>query len=112
MLPVTWFGLPEVFLCRQRIAVVLLHRCQNAQIALYAAVVVVNDVVLNHGNKFLTACESFAVIPFPLENAPESFHRAIVDTFGYSGHALLHLRFLQLIVENSVGILKTSVTVE
>ena len=65
MLPVTWFGLPEVFLCHQRIAVVLLQRCQNTQIALYAAVVVVNDVVLNHGNKFLTACEPSAVVPLP-----------------------------------------------
>ena len=90
----------------------LLHRRQHAQVALYPAIVVIGDVVLNHGYEFLTTCESFAVIPFPLENAPEAFHRTVVNALGHSGHALLHLRFLQLIVESSVGVLKTSVTVE
>ena len=46
----------------------LLHRCQHSQITLYAAVVVVSNVVLNHGNKFLTAREPSAVVPFSFEN--------------------------------------------
>ena len=108
----TRFGLPEVFLCRQRITVVFLHRCQNAQIALYTAVVVVADVILNHLHKLLAACEPSAVISFSFQNTPEAFHRAVVNALGNSGHALSHLCFLQFVVECSVCILESSVAVE
>jgi len=109
---VTRLGLPEVFLCRQRIAVVLLHRCQNAQVALYPAVVVVDDIIFNHLHKLLTARKSSAVVPLTLENTPKAFHRAVVNTLGYSGHTLSHLRLLQLVVEYSVGVLETSVAMK
>ena len=71
LLPVTRSGLPEVFLCCQRIAVVLLHRCQNTQVALNSTIVVVSDVVLNHPNRILTFCKSSAIVSFsfePLQN--------------------------------------------
>ena len=49
----------EVLLCGHEIALVLLHRRQHAQIAQYPAVVVVGDVILNHGNKIFPAREAF-----------------------------------------------------
>ena len=108
----TRYGLPEVFLCSQRIAVVLLHRCKNAQVALYAAVVVIGYVVLNHLHKLLTACKTLTVISLSFQDTPKAFHRSVVNTLGDSGHTLLHLCFLQLAIEYSVCILKTSITME
>ena len=108
----TRFGLPEVFLCRHWIAVVLLHRRQHAQVSLYPAVVVVSDVILNHVHKLLTACESSAVITLPLENTPETFHRAVINALSDTRHALCHAGFFQLVMECSIGILVTTVRVE
>lgn len=79
---------------------------------MYTAVIVVGDIVLNHGNKFFAACESFAIISFSLEDFSEAFHRSVVDALGYSGHTLLHLCFLQFVVEDPVCVLKTSVAVK
>lgn len=67
----------EALLCRHEIAFVLFHWRQNTQAALCPAVVAVEDVILNHLHKRLTACVPSAVIPFPLENAPEAVH--IID---------------------------------
>ena len=102
----------EVLLRRQGISVVLLHRCQNTQVALYPAVVVVADVVLNHRNEFFPACEPSSVVSFPFQDAPEAFHRAVVNALGHSRHTLFHLCFLQLGVEHPIGVLETSVTME
>jgi len=102
----------EVLLCRHEIEFMLLHRRQHAQVALYSAVAIVSDVVLNHGNKLLAACEASSIVPLPLENAPETLHWAIADAFSNSGHALLLLRSFQLAVKSSVGILESSVTME
>ena len=90
----------------------LLHRRQNAQVTLHPAVVVVDNVILNHLYKLLTACKTLAVISLSLQNAPETFHWSVVNALGYSGHALSHLGFLQLVVEYTVCILKTSVAME
>ena len=89
-----------------------LHWCQNPQVALNPAIVVVSDVVLNHLNKILARGKSSAVIPFSFKNPPESLHRSVVDTFCHSGHTLLHLCLLQLIVKRPVCILESSVAVE
>ena len=90
----------------------LLHRCQHAQVALYPAVVVVGDIILNHLHKLLTACKTLAVISLSFQNTPKAFHWTVVNALGHSGHALFHLCFLQLVVEHSVGILETSVAME
>ena len=108
----TRFGLPEVFLCRQRIAAVLLHRRQHAQVSLYPVVVVVGDVILNHLRKLLAACKTPAVISLSFQNTPKAFHWTVVNALGYSGHALSHLCLLQFIVEYSIGVLESSVAVE
>ena len=103
---------PEVLLCRHEITFVLFHRCQNTQVALYPAVVVVSDVILNHLYKLLAACKTLAIIPFSFENAPEAFHRAVINALGNSGHTLLHFCFLQFVIEYPVCVLESSVTVE
>ena len=102
----------EVLLCCHQILFMLLHRCQHTQVALYAAVVVVSDIALNHGNEIVPACKSLAIVSFSLEDSPEPLHRAVVNALGHSGHTLLHLCCLQPVIEGSVGVLKTSVTVK
>ena len=97
----------EVLLCRHEIAFVFFHRCQYTQVALYAAVVVVSDIVLNHGNEIVPACKSLAIVSFSLEDSPETLHWAVVNVLGHSGHTLLHLCCLQLVIEGSVGVKNT-----
>ena len=53
-----------------------------------------------------------AVIAFPLQNAPEALHRAVVNAMRHAGHTLRHARLHKLVVEGTVGVLKTSVAVE
>ena len=55
------------------------HWRQHAQVTLYSSGVVITDVALNHLHEFRFAGEALAVIAFPLQNAPESFHRPIVN---------------------------------
>lgn len=88
----------------------LLHRHQNAQIALYPAVVVISDVLVDHQSKLLTARGPSAIVSLTLEDSSEPFHRAVVDALGDPGHALLHLCFLQLVVKGSIRILKSMIT--
>ena len=90
----------------------LLHRCEDAKVALYTVVVVVTDVILNHFDKLFLAGKAFAVIAFPFENAPEPFHRPIVNALSYAGHALLHTGFHQFVMEGAIGVLKTPVAME
>ena len=102
----------EVLLCRHEIVFVLLHRRQYAQVTLHTAVVVISDVILNHGNKLIAAREASSVVPLPFEDAPKSFHWSIDEALGNSGHTLLHLCCFQFVVKGTVGILETPITVE
>ena len=53
-----------------------------------------------------------AVIAFPLQNAPESFHRPIVNAVGHTGHTLRHSGLYEFVVEGSACVLEPSVTVK
>jgi len=88
------------------------HRCQHAQLTLYSFGVVITDVALNHLHEFLLAGKALAVIAFPLQNAPESFHRPIVNAVGYTGHTLCHSSLYEFMVEQSACVLETSITME
>ena len=88
------------------------HRCQDAKVALDPAVVIVEDVVLDHPDKGLSAGKAFPVVAFPFQDAPESLYRAIIDTVGHARHALYHPGLFQLVVEDPIRILESSVTVE
>lgn len=53
-----------------------------------------------------------AVIAFPLQNAPEALHRAVINAMRHAGHTLRHFRLHELVVESAVGVLESSVTME
>ena len=89
-----------------------LHRCQHAQIALNSSGIVIADVAHNHLHKLLLAGKTPAIVAFPFQDAPEAFHRAIVNTVCHAGHALHHSRLYELLVECSACILVASVAVE
>ena len=70
------------------------------------------DIGLNHLDKFTFAGKPSAVIAFPLQNAPEALHRAVIDAMRHAGHALRHACLHELVVESAVGVLESSVTME
>ena len=90
----------------------LLHRREDTKVALHTMVVVITDVIFDHIDEFFFTGEAFAVVAFTLEDAPESLHWPVVNALGHTGHALLHAGFFQLVVESSVRILETSVTMK
>lgn len=90
----------------------LFQGSQNAQIALNASGVVIADILLHHLNKDAFAGEASAVIAFPLQNAPEALHRAVVNAMRHPGHALRHPRLHKLAAKCAVGVLEPSVAME
>ena len=90
----------------------LLHRSQHAQVALNSPGVVIMDVGHNHLHKFLLTGKTPSIIAFPFQDAPETFHRTIVNTMCHAGHALHHSRLYELLVEYSACVLEASVTME
>ena len=90
----------------------LLHWSNNTQIALHSLGVVIVNVIPNHSNKLLLGGKSLAIIFLALQDAPESLHRAIVNTVGYTRHTLRHTGFFQHMVKGAVCVLETAVTVE
>ena len=91
---------------------VLFHGRQDAEVTLQAFGVVVEDVLLNHLYERFPVSKAPAVVAFALEDAPKALHRTVVNTLGYTGHALCHSGFLQFCMEGAVGILKSSVAME
>lgn len=80
--------------------------------ALNAAGVVVTDITFNHSDKFLLAGKTLAIIAFPLQNAPKSFHWPVVNAVRHTGHALRHPCLLELAVKGSAGVLESPVAME
>ena len=81
------------------------------QIPLDSFGVIVADVVLNSRNQILPGRESPSIVLFALQDAPEAFHRTIVDAVSHSGHTLLHMVFLQPRTKLPARILETSVRI-
>lgn len=90
----------------------LFHGRQDTELALYPASVVIADVILDHIDQSFLAVEPLTVVAFPLEDTPEALHGAIVNAMCNTGHALRHIRFLNLVVKGSVRILESPVTME
>lgn len=90
----------------------LLHRREDAEVALDASVVVVTDIVFNHIDQLFFRGKALDVVPFPLQNAPKAFHRAVVNALSHTRHALLHAGFLQFVMEGAIGILKAPITMK
>ena len=74
--------------------------------------VVVMDITANHFHQFSTIRETLSIITLSLQDAPKSFHRAIVNAAANTRHTLYHASIDQPLVEVSVSILKSTVTVE
>ena len=53
-----------------------------------------------------------AVIHFPFQDAPETFHRTIVNAVSDPGHTLFHVMGVQTHPELGAGILEPAVAVE
>ena len=90
----------------------LLHGRQNVQIPLKSLMVIIVDVVLDHSDKFFSVSETSSIVTFSFQNAPEPFHRSVIDAVRYSRHALRHPGILKFGVKHSVCVLKPSVTVK
>lgn len=101
----------NISICLQ-ITIMLFHRCQNAKVTLETFRVVVMDITANHFHQFSTIRETLSIITLSLQDAPKSFHRAIVNAAANTRHTLCHASIDQPLVEVSVGILKSTVTVE
>ncbi len=90
----------------------LLHWRQDTKISLYTLGVVVAYVGLDHLNKLVFAGKASAVIALSFQNTPEALHWAVVNAVSHSGHALCHTGSLQFVMECSVRILKSAVTMK
>ena len=101
----------NISICLQ-ITIMLFHRCQNAKVTLEMFRVVVMDITANHFHQFSTIRETLSIITLSLQDAPKSFHRAIVNAAANTRHTLYHASINQPLVEVSVSILKSTVTVE
>ena len=90
----------------------LFHRWQNAKVTLETFCVVVMNITANHFHQFSTVREAPSIITLSLQNTPEPFHGTVVNAAANTRHTLCHASIDQPLVEVSVGILKSTVTVE
>ena len=93
----------------------LFDRSQNSESSLVSLVVVIVDIVFDHGYKLLAAVEALTIISLSLQDPPKPFHRTIVYTVSHSGHTLLHMVFLKpcrellaCVLISSVGLMPNS----
>ena len=56
---------------------------------------------LLHSDRGFQYTNRAAVIAFPLQNAPEALHRAVIDAMRHTGHALRHPCLHELVVEGT-----------
>ena len=89
-----------------------LHWRLDEQTVLVTAVVVIVNVVCNHRDEVALACKCVPVVAFSFKDTPESLHRAVVNAAANTGHALRHTGIQQFLVEDSTGVLESTVTVE
>ena len=98
-------------LCSAEKLLVFLQRSQDAQPALQTPGVVIHNVILNHLYQLLAVGKTPSVVALSLQDAPEPFHGAVVNAFGYARHALSHSSGCKFGVEGAVGVLESSVGV-
>ena len=79
---------------------------------LTALVVVVIDELFNCRYEFLVSIKRIEVVHLTFQNAPEAFHRTIIDATTNTGHTLLHFLFVQFCLEQFACILESSVTMK
>ncbi len=89
----------------------LFHGSKYTRVPLESFSAVVLNEILNHRYQTGSVGEAFSVIPLPLQDTPESFHRTVLNTPGNPGHTLSHSGFGQHMVKCAVSILESSVAV-
>ena len=52
------------------------------------------------------------VVHLRFQNTPEAFHRRVIQTTAYSGHALPYTSVFHLLTKGTTGILNAPITVE
>lgn len=90
----------------------LFHRRQDAELSLHPAGIVIANIALDHLDQIPLAGKTPAIVAFPLQNAPEALHGAVVDAFADAGHTLGHPGLLELVVKGSARVLEPSVAVK
>ena len=90
----------------------LLQWREDAKVALNAPVVIVTDIILDHIYQLFLAGKAFAVVTLPFQDAPETLHWPVVNALRHARHALRYSSLFKLVMEGSVGILKSSVIME
>ena len=89
---------------------VKLHRCHAMKALLVPLGIIEMDIFLDGGSQRLLARKFSQIVHLGFQDSPESFHRTIINTFCNPGHALRHSGSFQFIMEASICILKSSVT--
>lgn len=75
------------------------------------AIVIVN-IFFYHGYKLFPAGKLSAIVALTFQNAPESFHRTVINALADSGHTLGHACITELGIKSAVCILEASVAME
>ena len=101
-----------VFLCRQIVLLMELDRRHQMQISLDSFIVIVANVVLYSIDQVFPGRKSYAVVLLALQDAPKALHWTVINAVCNSGHALLHVMFLQSCVELPACILESPVTMK
>lgn len=79
---------------------------------MYTMSVVIQNIVVDHLDKFLLVGEAISIIALPLQNTPKTLHRVVVDAVGHTRHTLRHPSSLKFVMKGSAGILEPSITME
>ena len=87
----------------------LFDRSQNSESSLVSLVVVIVDIVFDHGYKLLAAVEALTIISLSLQDPPKPFHRTIVYALGNSRHTLSHACIFQLCMKCPVSVLESAI---
>lgn len=102
----------QQYLCGQCEMLMELHWRHDRKASLETMVVVEINVACNHLHEMCPVSEFVTVVALSFQDAPEAFHRAVINAACHAGHTLLHPCRLQLLVENSGCILEAPVAVE
>ena len=88
------------------------HRCHAAQFDLVTPCVIIGDIFLYRRDQFSLIRKLAEIIHLRFQNAPPPLHWSVVNAASHSGHTLYHSCINQFMMENFIGILESSVTVE
>ena len=95
-----------------KLLLMVLHRCQNTQLALRTFISVIVHIVIDRCYHVFPWVGLLRVVHLSLHKAPEAFHRPIICTMCGPGHALRHSCRDQSIVEFFWRILISPVTMK